>query len=87
MGCCKRPPKMPSKTGVSRAEIVAHAFECSLGSKDGCEAVQGPRRKCDKKLAAAATPCVCTDAFTSPLRRGTSEAKMKPGGATPGFSA
>ena len=33
MGCCKRPPKMPSKTGVSRAEIVAHAFECSLGSK------------------------------------------------------
>ena len=29
----QRPPKMPSKTGVSRAEIVAHAFECSLGSK------------------------------------------------------
>jgi hypothetical protein len=27
------PPKMPSKTGVSRAEIVARAFECSLGSK------------------------------------------------------
>jgi hypothetical protein len=24
------PPKMPSKTGVSRAEIVAHAFECSV---------------------------------------------------------
>ena len=30
---CKRPPKMPSKTGVSRAEIAAHVFECSLGSK------------------------------------------------------
>ena len=23
MECCKRPPKMPSKTGVSRAEIAA----------------------------------------------------------------
>ena len=38
MGCCKRPPKMPSKTGVSRAEIVAHArfnhpFEPRLHSK------------------------------------------------------
>ena len=32
MECCKRPPKMPSKTGVSRAEIAAHAFECSVGS-------------------------------------------------------
>jgi hypothetical protein len=27
------PPKMPNKTGVSRAEIAAHAFECSVGSK------------------------------------------------------
>ena len=35
MGCCKRPPKMPSKTGVSRAEIVAHAFECSLARLKG----------------------------------------------------
>ena len=33
MECRKRPPKMPSKTGVSRAEIAAHAFECSVGSK------------------------------------------------------
>ena len=32
MECCKRPPKMPSKTGVSRAEIAAHAFECGVGS-------------------------------------------------------
>ena len=32
MGCCRRPPKMPSKTGVSPAEIAAHAFECSVGS-------------------------------------------------------
>ena len=32
MECCKLPPKMPSKTGVSRAEIAAHAFECSVGS-------------------------------------------------------
>ena len=29
---CKRPPKMPSKTRVSRAEIAAPAFECSVGS-------------------------------------------------------
>jgi hypothetical protein len=42
MGCCKRPPKMPSKRGVSRAEIAAHAFECSMG---GFGAIQGPRRK------------------------------------------
>ena len=40
----KRPPKMP-QTGVSPAEIAAHAFECSLGPKGGCEAVQGPRRE------------------------------------------
>ena len=33
MGYCKRPPKMPSKAGVSPAEIAAHAFECSIGSK------------------------------------------------------
>ena len=33
MECCKLPPKMPSKTGVSRAEIAAHAFECSIGSR------------------------------------------------------
>ena len=32
MECCKRPPKMPSKTGVSRAEVVAHAFERSIAS-------------------------------------------------------
>jgi hypothetical protein len=32
MECCKRPQKMPSKTGVSPAEIAAHAFECSVGS-------------------------------------------------------
>jgi hypothetical protein len=37
MECCKRPPKMPSKTGVSRAEIAAHAFECSVGSRDASE--------------------------------------------------
>ena len=49
MGCCKRPPKMPSKTGVSRAEIAAHAFECSAGSRGGFGAIQGPRRECDKK--------------------------------------
>ena len=29
----KHPLKMPSKQGVSRAEIVTHAFECSVGSK------------------------------------------------------
>ena len=34
MECCKRPQKMPSKTGVSRAEIAAHAFECSIGSRE-----------------------------------------------------
>ena len=28
-------PKMPSKTGVSRAEVAAHAFECSVGSFSG----------------------------------------------------
>ena len=45
MGCCKRPPKMPSKTGVSRAEIAAHAFECSVGSKgDGFGAIHGRAR-------------------------------------------
>ena len=33
MECCKRPQKMLSKTGVSRAEIAAHAFECSIGSR------------------------------------------------------
>ena len=27
---CKRPPKMPSKTGGSPSEIAAHAFECSV---------------------------------------------------------
>ena len=64
MECCKRAPKMPSKTGVSRAEIVTHAFECSVGSMGGCEAIQGPRRGCDKKGAAAVTPRVGTDAFT-----------------------
>ena len=37
MESCKRPPKMPSKTGVSRAEIAAHAFECSVGSRDASE--------------------------------------------------
>jgi hypothetical protein len=41
MGCCKRPPKMPSKMGVSRAEIAAHAFECSIASLDGFRAIQG----------------------------------------------
>ena len=30
MECCKRPPKMPRKKGVSRAEIAAHAFICSV---------------------------------------------------------
>ena len=33
MECCKLLPKMPSKTGVSRAEIAAHAFECSVDGK------------------------------------------------------
>ena len=28
MECCKRPSKMPRKTGVSLAEIAAHVFEC-----------------------------------------------------------
>src|SRR6476660_9010610 len=37
MECCKRPPKMPSERGVSRAEIAAHAFECSVGSRDASE--------------------------------------------------
>ena len=37
MECCKLPPKMPSKTGVSRAEIAAHVFECSVGSRDFSE--------------------------------------------------
>ena len=32
MECCKRPQKMPSKTGVPRTEIAAPAFECSVGS-------------------------------------------------------
>ena len=45
MECCKRPPKMPSKTGVSPAEIAAHAFECSVGSEEELS----PRRECDKK--------------------------------------
>ena len=35
MECCKRPLEMPSKTGVPRAEIAAHAFECSVGSRGG----------------------------------------------------
>ena len=49
MECCKRPPKMPSKTRVSRVEIVAHAFECSIASVDGFRAIRGLRRECDKE--------------------------------------
>ena len=41
MGCCKRPPKMPSKTGVLRAEIAAHAFKCVIAGP--CQTSQ--RRK------------------------------------------
>ena len=32
---CKHPLKTPGKQGVFPAEIVAHAFKCSVGSK-GC---------------------------------------------------
>ena len=58
MECCKRPQKMPSKTGVPRAEIAAPAFECSVDSRDGCEVIQGPPLQ---------TPRVGTDAFTRHL--------------------
>ena len=37
MGWCRRPPKMPTKAEVSRAETVAHAFECSVGSRAASE--------------------------------------------------
>ena len=46
MECCKRPPKMPSKTGVSPAEIAAHAFECSVGSGVASEQFKAHDGKC-----------------------------------------
>jgi hypothetical protein len=50
MECYKRPQKMPSKTGVPRGEIAAHAFECSVGSGGWLggwlRTIQGPRRNC-----------------------------------------
>ena len=52
------PQKCPVKTGVSRAEIVAPAFECSVDLRDGCEVIQGPPLQ---------TPRVGTDAFTRHL--------------------
>ena len=44
MECCKRPLKMPSKMGVSRSEIAAHAFECSVGSKGWLRSNSSPAR-------------------------------------------
>jgi hypothetical protein len=35
MECCKPPPKMPSKTGVSRAEIAAHAGFKAIQAQHG----------------------------------------------------
>ena len=35
--------EMPSKTGVSPAEIAAHVFECSIASVDGFRAIRGLR--------------------------------------------
>jgi hypothetical protein len=46
MEYCKRPPKMPSKRGVSRAEIAAHAFECSVGSGVASERFEAHDGKC-----------------------------------------
>ena len=45
------PRKCPVKTGVSRAEIAGHAFECSVGSGVASEQFKAPRRECDKKVA------------------------------------
>jgi hypothetical protein len=58
MGCCKRPPKMPSKTGVSRAEIVAHAFEGRVGSPGRNSRQDGDTIRNDRASASTHSPAV-----------------------------
>ena len=66
MECCKRPPKMPSKTGVSRAEIAAHAFECSIGSRGASEQFKAHDGKCypDCRCWPSISHCSLTDNFS-----------------------
>jgi hypothetical protein len=69
MGCCKRSLKTPAKQRVFPAEIVAHAFKCSVGS-----AVASP-----KKYQASDRKCYCGSGRTVLCGRlATTELSFKP---------